>query len=471
MMIMCDYRRFRSSFPILLLLATLLLAPGCFAQRDAARDSTGKAEKNSAEDDMDNALSPSAPSSPRLRPKAAVGESMGGGTGYRAGSGTGMGYTAPSVQTLGATIGGAKDIGYARKLIEAGKVPQFIDFSPEGLYGEHDIPTPAGACDRKLCLSLGYGYAPTADNQSNALFIHLGMSSNIRPEEFRRSALDLALVIDKSGSMQGESMEAVKKALRSLAGRLTAGDRITIIAFDDEAELLLPATSGDRLERILAAIDSLVPDGGTDIEEGLQLGFDALSAHPADPSRSRRLMLFTDAVPNAGRTDSTSFRILTERYASLGIGLTAFGVGVDFGQQLIYHISQLRGGNFFFLESPEKIARVFDTEFDYLVTPLVYDLRVKIETPPGMKLTAVYGLPTWKPGSRDAELHVPTVFLSSNRGAIVLRYEKDGTEPLAIAGGEDLAYGTLGFTDVDGRGHTERTVLRHTGTSALEPGT
>jgi Ca-activated chloride channel family protein len=278
-------------------------------------------------------------------------------------------------------------------------------------------------------------------------------------------------VIDKSGSMQGENMEAVKKALRSLAGRLTAEDRVMIVAFDDESEVLLPATSGDRLERILAAIDSLVPDGGTNIEEGLKIGFDALAAIAAEPSRSRRLMLFTDAVPNAGRTDSTSFRMLTERYASLGIGLSTFGVGVDFGQELVYHISQLRGGNFFFLESAEKIARVFDTEFDYLVTPLVYDLRVKIETPAGMKLTAVYGLPTWKPGSRDAELHVPTVFLSSNRGAIVLRYEKDGSEPLAIADGEDLAYGTLGFTDVDGRGHSERTVLRHAGASTLEPGT
>ena len=79
-------------------------------------------------------------------------------------------------------------------------------------------------------------------------------------------------------------------------------------------------------------------------------------------------------------------------------GLSVFGVGLNFGNELVYHISKLRGGNFFFLESPEKIAKVFDTEFDYLVTPLVYDLKVRIETPKGLKLKAVYGLPTWKPG-------------------------------------------------------------------------
>ncbi|MBK8912900.1 MAG: hypothetical protein IPM61_16495 [Chlorobi bacterium] len=86
------------------------------------------------------------------------------------------GFASPRMMSgaLGATIGGAKDIGYARRLIEQGHVPNFIDFSPEGLYSEHDIPTPSGECNAKLCLSLGYGFAPAADDRTNALFLHLG---------------------------------------------------------------------------------------------------------------------------------------------------------------------------------------------------------------------------------------------------------------------------------------------------------
>lgn len=384
------------------------------------------------------------------------------------GGGYYMMHTVPT--TLGATVGGAQDIGYARRLIESGRIPQFIDFSPEGLYSEHDIPTPASQCDAKLCLSLGYGYAPTADNNSNAIFLHLGMNSNIKADEFHRSPLQLALVIDKSGSMDGSNMEAVKIALKRLVERLGADDEVLLVEFNDDARLVLPAIRGSERERLLKAIESLTADGGTDIEAGLTMGFDQLNTMPSRGGAQKRLMLFTDAMPNAGRTDSTSFRALTERYAKDGIGLTAFGVGIDFGQELAYHISQLRGGNFFYLESPEKIAKVFDTEFDYLVTPLVYDLDVKIETPDGLKLTAVYGLPTWKPGSKDAELHIPTVFLSSNRGAIVLRYERDGEGVLRVGVGEEIASGRLAFTETDGRRHSEETVVRHTGV-VLEPGT
>jgi type III secretion system FlhB-like substrate exporter len=105
------------------------------------------------------------------------------------------------------------------------------------------------------------------------------------------------------------------------------------------------------------------------------------------------------------------------------------------------------------------------------VTPLAYDLDVKIATPPGLKLAAVYGLPTWKPGSADAELHIPTVFLSSNRGAIVLRYERDGSGAPVVAAGDAIAEGMLSFSDPNGAPHAERTTLRHNGSARLEPGT
>ena len=372
--------------------------------------------------------------------------------------------------TLGATVGGAQDIGYARQMIDQGIVPNFIDFSPEGLYSEHDIPTPETDCDAKLCLSLGYGFAPAADTKQPALFLHLGMTSGIKPEEFRRPNLQLALVIDKSGSMKGQSMESVKTALRSLVEKLGPEDVISLVAFNNESELLLAPTAIKNKKTILAAIDALRADGGTNIEAGLLTGFSELDRLQSRDGYQKRVMLFTDARPNAGRTDSGSFRALTELYAEKDIGLTVFGVGLNFGQELVYHISQLRAGNFFFLETQEKIANVFEEEFDYLVTPVVYDLRVNIKTPEGMKLVAVYGLPTWKPGDRDAQLRVPTVFFSSNRGAIVLRYERDDDSPLAFKRGDLLADGSLSYTDINGTPYTSRTTLRHEAKTTLKPG-
>ncbi|MDB5033220.1 MAG: von Willebrand factor type [Chlorobi bacterium] len=372
--------------------------------------------------------------------------------------------------TLGATIGGAKDIGYARQLINAGSIPKFLDFSPEGLYSEHDIPVPSGDCAEPLCLSLGYGYAPTVDDKSNALFVHLGLNSNVQAEGFRRSNLQLVVVVDRSGSMQG-NMASVQAALRKLAEKLTADDEILMVEFDDQAELLLPATRGDRRADILAAINRIRVVGGTNLFSGMVMGYTQLDNLPSRPGAMKRMLLFTDEQPNVGITSEGSFLGTIEEYSKKNIGLSLFGVGSNFGQDVAYKVSQARGANMFFLESPEKIATVFDKEFDYLVTPLVYDLHVKIATPAGMKLKAVYGLPTWTPGSHDAELNVPTVFLSSNHGAIILRYEKDGDGPLAFHPGDELASGDLSFTDIGGRTHNEHADLHHTGTAGMEPGT
>ncbi len=238
--------------------------------------------------------------------------------------------TAPQMSapaTLGATVGGAQDIGYTRQLIDAGRVPNFIDFSPEGLYSEHDIPTPESDCDQKLCLSLGYGFAPAADTKQPALFVHLGMTSGIRPEDFKRPPLQLALVIDQSGSMKGDKMASVQEALRTLLTKLTPDDVLTIVTFTNRAHVLLPPTKVEEHRSILQAINQLKADGSTNIEEGLAVGFAELAKLESAPGYQKRLMLFTDARPNVGRTDSTSFQAITQKYAQQGIGLTAFGVG------------------------------------------------------------------------------------------------------------------------------------------------
>ena len=391
--------------------------------------------------------------------------------GHGADFGSAPAFSSGMASPLGGTIGGAKDIGYARQIIADGRIPGFVDFSPEGLYAEHDIPTPSTLCDASLCLSLGYGFAPAADDRSQALFIHLGMSSNIDAATFHRTPLQIAIVVDRSGSMEGRNMEGVKRALRALVGRLTPEDEIALVAFDSEAELLVPATRMTDTARLFAAIDSIKPDGTTNIEAGLKIGAAQLTSLEKRPGFSRRIVLFTDAMPNAGTVDTAGFRAITARYADEGIGLTVFGVGVDFGQELVYHITRLRGANFYYLDSPEKGEKLITEEFDYMVTPLVYDLKVRIATPAGMRLRAVYGLPSWVPGDRDAELFIPTVFLSSNRGAIILRYERDGAGELALEPGALLADGSLGYTEPSGRRHDEKQELRHRGVVRMDAGT
>ncbi len=348
-------------------------------------------------------------------------------------------------------IGGAQDIGYARQRIASGGIPAVPDFSLEGLFREHDIQPPSAACDARVCLSLGYGIAQ--DEKTPSLIAHVGVDSGIDPEDFKRGNLQLAIVVDKSGSMDGESMDAMKSALRSLLKRLGPEDELTLVEFNNEARLILSPTKTTDVRSISGAIERLTADGGTNIEAGLKIGYRELAALPTRENTSKRLMLFTDAMPNVGGTDSGSFGSLTRRYAREGIGLTVFGVGVNFGHDLVYNITQLRGGSAYYLDTPEKIAQVFEKEFDRLVTPLAYDLKVKVATPPGFRLVDVYGLPTWRPGSADAELEIPTVFLSGNRSAILLRYEPISGGKFTIDEGATVLSGSVAYANPDGSGY------------------
>ena len=102
--------------------------------------------------------------------------------------------------------------------------------------------------------------------------------------------------------------------------------------------------------------------------------------------------------PNQGVRDGRSFVRILEEAADDGIGVSSFGVGIDFGADLANQVSQVRGGNYFHLETPEKIRRVFERDFDLMVTPLAYDLEISLLAPAGYEIVDAYGLAVLEQG-------------------------------------------------------------------------
>jgi Ca-activated chloride channel family protein len=141
-------------------------------------------------------------------------------------------------------------------------------------------------------------------------------------------------------------------------------------------------------------------------------------------------MLLTDALPNVGQTGQDDFLGLARTYAAQGIGLSSFGVGVNFGQELAVALSMVRGGNYFFLEDAARIAEVFDLDFDYLVTPLAYDMRLVFTPEDGTRVVGVHGNDSWEPGQDVVRIDVATLFLSRGHGAIVIQLGGPGVNPM-----------------------------------------
>ena len=319
---------------------------------------------------------------------------------------------------VGVTQGGSQDIGVARDIIEQGGIPGHDYFTAEGLFSEHDLPLSGDECEQVLCPRTATSAISPLDDPSDRLLVQLGFGTNI-DADFQRRLLNLALAVDISGSMGVEKMEAVQDALSVMLDQLDEGDRLSIVAFDDQAELRLDSMvmDADGREEARHTIHGLDSRGSTNIEAGLHLAFEQVAPHAGQGGIEDRVMLFTDAQPNVGNTGIGSFVGMTDYYAEAGIGTSIFGVGLDLGVDLVDAVSRIRGGNYFYLADVPTIRDIFKHEFDYMVTPVAYDLDVTIQTREGLQFERGYGAPM--EGATDKmSFGASTLFLSSKSGGM-----------------------------------------------------
>jgi len=368
--------------------------------------------------------------------------------------------------SMGATPGGAQDNGLAQTQVSQGQVPQPTAFTVEGLLNQYDLPLESPACTQDLCIDAAYGVAPVLVEDRSSVFVQIGFSSGVDPATFHRLPLNLAVVVDRSGSMAGTKLDSVKQALYRLIDQLDEGDRISIVLFDDRVDVLVePAPVTDRA-KLKTAVATISARNSTNMAAGLRQGSAFVQANAGQPGISDRVMIFTDANTNTGDTDQSAFIQIAASNAAQNIGITLFGVGTDLNQELVLAITGMRGGNYFYLQNATKIATVFDTDFDYLVTPLAYDLDFQLLPALGFVITAVYGFPAWRTGSTTVELNIPSVFLSQNHGAIMVRL--DPANRIWPAGQSPLAELALTYSPVDGSAQVSQSLeAAYSGTAPL----
>lgn len=374
---------------------------------------------------------------------------------------------------LGATPGGQQDIGAARQMLSQGLLPSIDMLTYQGIFSEHDLgfenPEPC-LPGRTLCIEARAGTVDIAsiEGESETL-VQIGFDTGIATP-FERKPLNLSLAVDVSGSMGGDRINATRDALRVLVDSLHDDDMFSLVTFNSESNVVIGPTAGSDKERLRSAVDGLEAGGGTNIGAGLDSSFDQIRMGLTAENKTtllHRVMLFTDMHPNQGVRDGRSFVRILEDAASEGIGVTSFGVGIDFGADLASQVSQVRGGNYFHLETPDKIRRVFERDFDLMVTPLAYDLQISLVAPAGYEIVDTYGLAgsttTRCDGvalSRCLGLTVPTVFLSRGGGGMFLRLKIKAGEDQP---GEPIFFGHVIYNDEQGN------VIEHESGTSLAP--
>ena len=350
-------------------------------------------------------------------------------------AGDAFGYDPGAGGSYGATPGGQKDIAQARALIAAGRVPAPGMITVEGLLSEHDLPVSGPPCDATFCARPAAAYAPSLSTGQNELFLHVGMASNRTVTRDSRPPLDIIAVVDKSAAMSIDMVET-NGAVADIVRNLKPGDRFAELTFDDKIHTQVPLGEVRDVAATQALVRSVTASGGSQLVTALQTGYE-LAAANLRAGRLSRIMLFTCGYPGIeGR-----FSDLNRIYADRGIALSMFGILLSFDAALAAHIGELRGGNYYFLQDLQKITKLFTDDFDLIVTPLAYDLRMQLALSTGLSPAAAYGLPGGSGGAPGLDLTVKSVFPSRSHGGIVLRLAGRATDPATM--------GHMGLTYID----------------------
>jgi len=235
-----------------------------------------------------------------------------------------------------------------------------------------------------------------AGEQNIAVTIQMpGATASVRPP------LSLAVVIDRSGSMEGEPLGNAKAAAARLVDQLGDDDAFTIVTYSSSDETVMPMSRATASNKAAAreAIMRIWDDGNTCISCGMQRGASELAMTPVK-SGVRRMVLISDGQANTGLYDRNELAQLAVETSARGISISTVGVGLDFDEVTMMRLADVGHGNYYFVEDTNKLADMFARELSGLATTVAADARLVIEPMPGVSIEEAYGYQALQQGGQ-----------------------------------------------------------------------
>ncbi len=198
-------------------------------------------------------------------------------------------------------------------------------------------------------------------------------------EEDRKDAA-LTFVIDVSGSMDMDNrLGLVKRSLEMLVEQLHRNDTVSIVVYGSEARVILEPTAGSNSDRILNAIYSLQPEGSTNAEAGLRLGYGmAMEAFKSDGIN--RVILCSDGVANVGQTEADAILEEIHRHVERGVTLTTIGFGMDnYNDTLMEQLADNGNGFYAYVDDKVEARKLFIDEITGTLQTIALDAKVQVE--------------------------------------------------------------------------------------------
>ncbi len=250
--------------------------------------------------------------------------------------------------------------------------------------------------------------------------------------------VDLALVVDTSGSMAGAKITNARAAAKQLIEAMQDGDIVSIDTFSDRAETFVAPTviTPDSRERLLAAVARLRPQGSTNLFDGLSLG-EAHVAQAPGTHTVRRVVVISDGIANVGPSTPEALGMVAERGLRFRAQVTSLGVGNDYDEHTLNALAIRSSGRLFHVSDPVEMTAFLRKEVELLTSTVASDAFVEVMPAPGVRLVGTDGIRTdWQP---SGALRIPlgALYSGQHREALVkvrvdpARFEGAAQKPLA----------------------------------------
>ncbi len=256
-----------------------------------------------------------------------------------------------------------------------------------------------------------------------------------------RQPLHLALVMDSSGSMDGENIANAKRAAQRMVERLGPRDSVSLVRFSTNASTVISQQEVWDRDLLSAAIHGVRAEGNTNLHAGLELGLGQLGGAPRG---NRRVVLLSDGLTNRGVTDRATIARAAQRAAAEGVTVSALGLGVQFDGELLHAISAAGGGSYLYAGRSTGLVDSFEDELDRAFTVAVRGARVELALDPALEVLEVYGYDEWDGQATEGGFEAFLGDLSARETRkVVLRCRV----PAGEAGERELARARLSWED------------------------
>ena len=242
----------------------------------------------------------------------------------------------------------------------------------------------------KMSLDVSPVKGKLKSDEKQTTWLRVGVKGFERPAEERRAPINACIVLDRSGSMQGDKIRRAKQAAIDAVRMLDPQDIVSIVTYDTVVQVLVPATRLTEPEMVIAAINTIEARGNTALFAGVSKGAAEVRKFLSD-EYVNRVILLSDGLANTGPSSPGELGSLGASLQKENITVSTLGLGLGYNEDLMVQLAGRSGGNHQFIEEASELADVFRREFDDVLSVVAQAVDVTVTVPEGVRPVRVLG--------------------------------------------------------------------------------